>query len=125
MKQIREEQLSVAEANDLLGVMMEAAFWEAFVRLIDYPDLAFDAKSETIRYSSYVPFKELAKDWIDGIESGIYDVRRCEACDTYLDVNKTEGIFGRPEDLEEFICMDCAERMTAREYFERFVERRS
>ncbi|MHC4473953.1 MAG: hypothetical protein ACYTDY_19225 [Planctomycetota bacterium] len=124
MKDIREERLTVAEANEVLGVAMEPDFWEALVRLIDYPELAYDEKAETILFPSYVPFKQLATEWIEGIEAGIYDVRRCEACDRYLDVNRTEGIFGRPDDLEEFICMPCAEQMTAREYFERFVERR-
>ena len=52
----------------------------------------------------------------------IYDVRQCARCVGYFDVNRTPGIFGRPDELEDYICMPCAEAMSAREYYERFIE---
>jgi hypothetical protein len=123
MRRVEHEKLSVAEANDRLGVDMEPGFWEALVGLISYPELVWEPATESLCYPNYVPFEELAKEWLDGIESGMYDVRQCARCVGYFDVNQTPGIFGRPEELEEFICMGCAEAMTAREYYEKFIER--
>lgn len=123
MKNVRQESLSITAANHALNVDLDAGMWEFIVRMINYPELQFDSATDSICFVSYVPFKALAKEWIAGINSGIYDVRSCELCADYFDVNKTDGIYGNPDDLEEFICFPCAERMTAREYYERFVER--
>jgi len=70
MKQIRNERLSLAEANDRLGVDMEPRFWEALIGLINYPELTFEPATQSVVFPNYVPFKELAKEWIEGIESG-------------------------------------------------------
>lgn len=123
MKQIRDETLTVAQANERLGIEMEPAFWEALIRLIDYPELVYDAGTQTIRFPGYVPFDELAKEWIEGIEGGIYDVRQCERCAQYFDIHVAEGIFGDLAERNEFICRPCADAMTAREYFDRYVAR--
>jgi len=88
---------------------------------LDVVMLRNDPASDAIRYPNYVPFEELAREYIEGIEQGIYDVRVCERCAGYFDLNRTEGIFSRPADLTGFICMPCAESMTAREYFERYL----
>jgi hypothetical protein len=124
MRQVRTESLTAAEANAELGVSMDTAFWAALVRLIAYPEVMWDARTSRISFPDYVPFLQLAQEWIDGIEEGLYDIRQCLRCNEYLDVGQTGGIFGLPADLEEFICMPCAERMSAREYFERFIERK-
>jgi hypothetical protein len=123
MKKVREESLSVTEANQALDVDLDAGMWEFIVRMINYPELTFDSATDSVCFMGYVPFKALAKEWIVGIKEGIYDVRQCEHCAAYFDVNTTDGIYGNPDDLEEFICYPCAERMTAREYYERFIER--
>ena len=62
-----------------------------------------------------VPVMEMAIDWkiVRGLD-----------CSGYFDLNRSEGIFGDPEELEQFICMPCAETMSAREYYETFVETR-
>ena len=123
MKNIKQESLSVTAVNQALNVDLEANMWEFIIRMINYPELKFDPATDSICFMGYVPFKSLAKEWIAGINEGIYDVRSCECCAGYFDVNKTDGIYGNPDDLEEFICFPCAERMTAREYYERFIER--
>ena len=123
MQTIKQETLSVTEANQLLDVELEAAMWEFIVRMISYPELKFDVKSNEIRIDGYVPFKELAKEWITGIADGSYDVRKCESCAAFFDINTTEGIYGKPDDFEEFICKPCAKQMSALVYYERFIER--
>jgi hypothetical protein len=123
MKRIEVLRVTPAEANDRLGVDMEPAFWEALVRLIDYPELVWEAAEGSIAYPSYVPFDELAKDFLEGIEQGIHDIRLCEVCGAYCDVDKTDGIFGNVEELTEFICAACADTMTARDYYTRFLAR--
>ncbi len=123
MKNVRQVSLSVTEANQALNVDFEARMWEFMVKMINYPELEFDTTTDLIYFMNYVPFEALAKEWIAEINEGTYDIRNCEVCAGYFDVNKTDGIYGNPTDLEEFICFPCAERMTAREYYERFIER--
>jgi len=43
---------------------------------ISYPELSFDPAAQTILYPSYVPFEELARESIEGIESGISWLKR-------------------------------------------------
>ena len=121
MKRIQRETVTVAQANEILGVDMEPAFWEALVRIIAYPELEYAVGAQEISFPNYIPFQELAREWIEGIESGIYDVRLCEHCAKYFDLNETDGIFARPDELEGFICMPCAEKMSAREFFEQYL----
>lgn len=121
MKNIKTERMTIAEANDLLDVDMEPGFWEALIGLISYPELAFDPATQSVTFPSYVPFKELAKEWIEGLETGVYEIYLCEHCAKYYDLNRTDGIWAIPDKLEGFICMPCAERMSAREYFEKYL----
>lgn len=123
MQKITGESLPIAEANKLLSVELKPALWEFIVRMINYPELKFDAANGVIMIAGYVPFKELAKEWVDGIADGSYDVRQCESCAAYFDVNAEEGIYGKPDDFEEYICLPCAEKMSARQYYQRFIER--
>ena len=103
MQKIQQESLTAAEANQMLAVELEPAMWAFIVRMINYPELAFDAQKATILIDGYVPFKELAKEWVTGIADGSYDVRKCESCSAYFDINAEEGIYGKPEDFEEYI----------------------
>lgn len=123
MQTIKQEILSVTDANQALGVDLNANMWAFIVRMINYPELKFDAKTQAIHIDGYVPFKELAKEWITGIADGSYDVRPCESCAAYFDINTSEGIYGKPDDFEEFICTHCAEKMSALAYYQRFIER--
>ena len=123
MQSIKQESYSISDANKELEVDLTPNMWSFIVRMINYPELSFDADKNTIEIDGYVPFKELAKEWITSIQDGTCDARKCEECGSYFDLNSTDGIFGNPEELEEFICYPCAESMTARAYYERFVER--
>ncbi|PWQ94751.1 hypothetical protein [Leucothrix arctica] len=123
MQTIKQETLTVTEANQALEVNYESGLWALIVKMMAYPELTFDAKKETIVFEGFVPFQELAKEWIIGINDGTYDVQQCQSCDAYFDINTAEGIYGKPEEFEEFICIPCADKMTAREYYQRFVER--
>lgn len=123
MQTIKQETLTVTEANQALEVNYEPGLWALIVKMMSYPDLTFDAKKETIIFEGFVPFQELAKEWIIGINDGTYDVQQCQSCNAYFDINTAEGIYGKPEEFEEFICIPCAEKMTAREYYQRFLER--
>lgn len=124
MRQVKTESLTIPQANEELSVEMDVGFWEALVRLIAYPELVFDATTSTIRFPNYVPFRQLASEWIEGIEQGIHDIRICEGCSGYFDIDRSQGIFGRHEEEDEFICRPCAEAMSALTYYERFILRR-
>lgn len=123
MQHIKKETLTIADINKAHNVELDTAMWAFIVKAINYKELTFDAKTNLIHIDGYVPFAELAKEWINGIADGSFDVRKCELCNVLFDVNKEEGIYGKPADFEEFICMPCAEKMTARNYYERFIER--
>ena len=123
MQKITGEALSIAAANDMLEAELEPAMWAFIVRMINYPELKFDADKSVIMIDGYVPFKELAKEWVSGIADGSYDVRKCESCAAYFDVNAEEGIYGKPEEFEEYICLPCAGDMSAFAYYQRFIER--
>ena len=56
-----------------------------------------------------------------GVPSKIHG--KIDFCGEYQDVNETDGIFGDPAELEEFICLPCAESMTAREFYEKHLTR--
>ncbi len=121
MRQIRTEKLPGAEANRLLKVAMEPGFWESLVRLIAYPELRYDPATQTLSFPSYVPFEQLARDWIEGIEQGLNDVRQCQHCRHYFDVGRDPGIYAEPKEARGFVCMKCAESMTAREFYEKYM----
>lgn len=123
MQNIKQESYSISDANQALDVELTPNMWSFIVRMINYPELSFDSDKNTIEIDGYVPFKELAKEWITSIQDGSCDARKCEACNDYFDLNSTDGIFGNPQELEEFICYPCAESMTARDYYERFIVR--
>jgi len=122
MQSIEQKTLTIAEANESLNVDLEPALWAFIVKMINYPELTFDANAKVISYEGFVPFTELAKEWIVGINDNTYDVQKCQGCEAYFDINTAEGIYGKPDDLEAFICIPCADKMTAREYYQRYVE---
>ncbi len=123
MQKIQQESLTITEANQMLEAELEPAMWAFIVRMINYPELKFDKENNAILIDGYVPFKELAKEWVTGIADGSYDVRKCESCAAYFDINAEEGIYGKPEDFEEYICLPCAGKMSALAYYQRFIER--
>jgi hypothetical protein len=122
MQAIQQESITVEEANQSLSVELEPALWAFIVKMINYPELAYDDKTKHITYEGFVPFKELAKEWIVGINDNTYDVQKCQGCEAYFDINTAEGIYGKPDDFEAFICIPCAETMSAREYYQRYIE---
>ncbi len=123
MQHIQQVTLSIENANKAHKVELDPAMWAFIVKAINYPELRFDKETDVIHIDGYVPFTELAKEWINGIADGSFDVRKCELCIAYFDVDKEDGIYGKPEDFEEYICMPCAEKMTAFDYYKRFIER--
>lgn len=122
MQEIKQETLTIAEANQSLNVDLEPALWAFIVKMINYPELSFNESTKVIAYEGFVPFKELAKEWITGINDNTYDVQKCQGCEAFFDINTAEGIYGKPDDFEAFICIPCADKMTAREYYQRYIE---
>ena len=122
MQAVQQESMTVAEANQSLSVELEPAMWSFIVKMINYPELVFDEKTHLITFEGFVPFKELAKEWIVGINDNTYDVQMCQGCQRYFDINTAEGIYGKPDDFECFICIPCAESMSAREYYQQYIE---
>jgi len=122
MQSIQQVSLTVAQANQSLEVALESGLWAFIVKKINYPELSFDANTDTITYEGFVPFKELAKEWIIGINNNTYDVQKCQGCGAFFDINAEEGIYGKPDEFDAFICIPCADKMTAREYYQTYIE---
>lgn len=117
-------EVSIDEINRMFGVSKESAFWAAIVGWLGYPQLTYDPISMIIRFPDYVPLFELAKAWIQGTEEGIYHVGACRRCGIYYDLDQDKGVYCGPDESDGYLCSQCADRMTARDYYRRFVRRR-
>ena len=78
MQHIKKETLTIADINKAHNVELDTAMWAFIVKAINYKELTFDAKTNLIHIDGYVPFAELAKEWINGIADGSFDVRKCD-----------------------------------------------
>ena len=117
MKEIGPEEISVAEANAKVGKEFSAAQWEFLVRRMKYGEISFDRQSQKIHYPGYVPFHEFFQGVISELDEGSVDARPCAACQGVFDVNVDEGVFARPDAFERFVCKQCAQRLSAWDFF--------
>lgn len=74
MQTIKQESLTVAEANQALGVEFEPGLWALIVKMLNYTGLTFDAKHNTVNFEGFIPFTELAKEWVIGMQDGTYEI---------------------------------------------------
>ena len=123
MKEIRDRRLTYEEASRLLGREVPEGWWELLVRRLRYPELRLDMEKRTLTLPEFVPFAELFAGALKEIDRGDIDVRHCLACSRFYDVNTEEGIFARPDDLEGFVCEECARGLSAWDFFHRHMAR--
>ena len=82
---------------------------------------------ETIVITTYsfdeewVPVDTMVEDGLEAMSDGRIEVRPCGACGEVCDINENDGIFGDPRNLERFVCRDCADRLSAREFYEKHL----
>ena len=110
---------SIAEANRLIKRDFDQEFWLFILKQTHYPEIYFDTQEEKIVCPGFIPFADLATEVINDLDMGT--VRRCQTCEKVFDINKEEGIFGNPANLDHFICQTCAEAMSAKTFFDKHL----
>ncbi len=117
MKNIKTTCWNLTEANQHLQQDFSAVYWAFLIAQVNYKEVSFDSATQAIVFPEYIPLKSLLKDVLDNIKQGIIAVRQCRVCQQYFDVNKQDGIFGDNENLERFICKDCAQTLSAWDFY--------
>jgi hypothetical protein len=117
MKEIRDEEIPIDRANETVGETLSLGMWEFVLRRLAYPDIRLDEARGTIRYPGFIPIEAMLRETLEEMRRSGVDPRPCRVCAVWHDVNEAEGIFAKPESLEEFICEACAREMSAWTFF--------
>ena len=121
-KQQQFNTYSLEEANNLIKKDFSANFWVFIIQNMNYPEIKFDQKSEQITCPGFIPFRDLALEIIHDLDHKKDDVKECQVCRMYFDINNDEGIFGDPDNFKNFICDDCSSKITAKDFYEKYME---
>ncbi|MBF0381405.1 MAG: hypothetical protein HQL69_10325 [Magnetococcales bacterium] len=119
-----EQQFNVftrTEANQLSQKDYSASYWIFIIQNMNYPEITYDVDADIIFCPGFIPFRELAVEIINDLDSRMDDIKDCQVCTMYFDVNKEDGIFGEPEKLNRFICSTCAQKISAKEFYESYM----
>jgi hypothetical protein len=112
---------SRSEANLLVKKDFNANYWVFIIQNMNYPEIKYDHDSKRISCPGFIPFKDLAVEVISDLERNKNNIKACKVCEMYFDINQEDGIFGDPDNLENFICGSCSEKITAKEFYEKFM----
>ncbi|MBF0383038.1 MAG: hypothetical protein HQL69_18610 [Magnetococcales bacterium] len=112
---------SLDEANLLVKKYFNANYWLFIIQNMNYPEIKYDPDSGQITSPGFIPFKDLALEVIQDLEGKKDEVKECLVCTQYFDINKEDGIFGDPENLDGFICGGCSMQISAKEFYEKYM----
>jgi hypothetical protein len=112
---------SLDEANTLVQRDFSTNYWVFITQNMNYPEIKYDTDNGQITCPGFIPFKDLALEVISDLERKKDDIKKCQVCHMYFDVNKEDGIFGDPDNLERFICGYCSKKISAKEFYEKFM----
>ncbi|MBF0195927.1 MAG: hypothetical protein HQL71_15315 [Magnetococcales bacterium] len=110
-----------SEANLLTQRDFNASYWIFIIQNMNYPEITYDIDNEIISCPGFIPFRELAVEVINDLESRKSDIKDCKVCTLYFDINTEDGIFGDPTKMDIFICKTCAKKITAKDFYESFL----
>ncbi|MBF0454237.1 MAG: hypothetical protein HQL72_05385 [Magnetococcales bacterium] len=113
---------SLDEANTLIKQQFDAKYWLFIIQNMNYPEISFDTANNAISCPGFIPFRDLALEVVADLDRQKSDVKKCQVCQHFFDVNKEEGIFGDPEKLERFICKACSQNISARTFYENYLQ---
>ncbi|MEQ8768561.1 MAG: hypothetical protein RL885_31940 [Planctomycetota bacterium] len=119
MKRIQDRVESFADLGKRFDREPTRGFWQfVFLRLrIKEVQIGEDG----VRYPEYMPLDDVIREVLRSIEDEEILLRACARCGDYHDINEAEGIFGNFEALERFLCRDCAEEMSAWEFYNDYL----
>ena len=117
MKAIKTTVWTVLEANQRLKTDYSSAYWAFLIRMLNYQEVKFDATEGKISFFDYIPLTELLNEVGKQIKDSTITPQICRVCSEYFDINKEDGIFGDPANLERFICKTCAKKLSALDFY--------
>jgi len=112
---------TLQEANIQVKRDFAANYWIFIIQSLNYPEITYDKNSDQITCPGFIPFRELALEVIDDLQQKRGDIKECEICHGYFDINSEEGIFGDPGRLEKFICNGCSCKISGRDFYDKFL----
>lgn len=115
MKRIQDRSETYAELGARFGREPTRGFWQFVLVRVQMREIQIG--EEGIRYPEYIPLEEVVQEILRAIDAEEIFLRPCIQCGEYHDLNEAEGIFGNFEALERFLCRDCAETMSAWEFY--------
>jgi hypothetical protein len=113
---------SLDEANLLVKRDFNANYWVFIIQNMNYPEIKYYPDSGQITCPGFIPFKDLALEVISDLELNKNNVKECQVCKMYFDINSGDGIFGDPDNLERFICNRCSHKLSANEFYEKYLD---
>jgi len=112
---------TLEEANTLVADDFNVNYWIFIVKSMNYQEIQFDSKKQQISCPDFIPFKDLAVEVINDLKKNRIDIKVCESCKSYFNINDEDGIFGNPDTFERFICKICSEKMSAKAFYEKHM----
>lgn len=112
---------SLDEVNKLVNQSFSKNYWHFIILQMNYPEIQMEATSGQISCPAFIPFRDLALEVMQDLRKRNHVIKACQVCTHYFDINKEDGIFGDTQKLDRFICLTCANKMSAKEYFERYL----
>ena len=122
MKDLRTASWDVAEANQRLQQDFTAQYWAFLIAQVNYNEVTFDQATEQIVFAEYIPLTGLLDEVLEKIGQGTIALTQCTACQRYADMNKEDGIFGDAANLERFICQECAQTLSAWDFYHQYLK---
>ena len=113
---------SLDDANTLVKRDFSANYWLFVIQNMNYPEVKYDTDQSQITCPGFIPFKDLALEVISDLERNKDNVKECQVCNMYFDINSGDGIFGDPDNLERYICSGCSEKISAKEFYEKYMD---
>ena len=122
MKDLKTASWDVAEANQRMQQNFTAQYWAFLIAQVNYSEVKFDQATEQIVFAEYIPLTGLLNEVIEKIRQGTIAVTQCVACQRYADMNKDDGIFGDTVNLERFVCQQCAQTLSAWDFYHQYLK---
>lgn len=120
MKNIDNATRNIGELNVALNTTFDTRYWCFIFKKIGYNEVLFDADKGTVTYPEFIPLEDMIRDVLEELDRDQTLV--CIACDQVFDMNEEEGIFGDLENLDRFLCRNCSEGISAREFYFKYLK---
>jgi hypothetical protein len=120
MREIRDHRVTFAELKGRLKVDHDAKFFAFLLRRLGLKDVRLDG--DGIAYASFIPLETLLGESIGALEREGVKPGPCARCGEYFDLEHDAGVFKNPVAFTGFICRGCAERLSAWEFCEKWLE---